>query len=217
MSTQVSTQMQQSTPSTKLLAPSPIRITSLLQFLQSYTESVAIKINHAGLYHTKIASFALCFGPLIVKRFSQNLCEIYKVSSDREYGLSLVVQLPWNYLGRIALVIFISIGPRRGQGLSMQWNLSFPRVVPFSAPIMKMAYNGDIVGMENLFMAGKASPTDVRPDGTGLLHVGISSIRKFFKSPTHSLQVAARVNSFELVEYLLNKGLCANKANDEGV
>ena len=180
MSTQVSTQVQQGTPSAKLLAPWPIRNTSFLQSLRTYAELVAIKINHAGLYHTKIASFALCFGPLIVKRFSQNLCEIYKVSSEREFGLSLVVQLPWNYLGRIALVIFISMGSRRCQGLSVQWNLSFPRVVPFSAPIMKIAYNGDIVGMENLFMAGKAMPTDVRPDGTGLLHVGISSIRNVF-------------------------------------
>ena len=99
----------------------------------------------------------------------------------------------------------------------MQWNLSFPRVVPFSAPVMKIAYSGDMVGMENLFMAGKASPTDVRPDGTSLLPVGTSSVRKLSQSPTHSLQIAARVNSFELVEYLLNKGLCANKANDEDV
>ena len=43
----------------------------------------------------------------------------------------------------------------------MQWSLSFSRVVPFSAPVMKKAYNGDALGVENMFTAGKASPIDV--------------------------------------------------------
>ena len=149
----------------------------LRSFLESYVEPISIKSDYIYLYNTRYASLALRLGPLIVKRFSQDYDEIYEVSSDDHYGIGISFQFPWYYLGRITLALFAKRQTHQYLNFSLQWNISFPGVVPTFSPIMKLARKGDLVGMETLFEAGEASPTDVMSDGTSLLHVRNSPAR----------------------------------------
>ena len=149
----------------------------LRSFLESYLEPTSIKCDYTYLYQIGHAALALRLGPLVVKRFSQDFDEIYEVPSDNYYGLGITIQFPWHYLGRITLAIFAVRQSYQYLSFSLQWNISFPRVVPVSSPIMKLARTADLAGMEAMFEAGQASPTDVMSDGTSLLHVRHSPTR----------------------------------------
>jgi hypothetical protein len=149
----------------------PVKSTSLIRFLQTYAEPYTISTQRALLYKTNFISFAVRYGPLVMRRFSREQDEIYEISPSCQHGFSIAIQLSWYFLGKMMLNVFAWREVSRFRGLSLQWNLSFPRVVPISAPIMDLARTGDIAGMEILFSAGEASPADVRSDGTSLLHV----------------------------------------------
>ena len=144
---------------------------SLTRFLESFIEPSSVKSNSSYRYDVKGASLALRFGPLIVKRFSQQQVEIYEVPPDGYCGLSIAIRLPKYFMTRINLALFAMRQSRHGLSFSLQWNVSFPRVIPSSAPVMELARNGDISTMADLFKTGKASPNDVQSDGTSLLHV----------------------------------------------
>ena len=151
--------------------PMSSKSSSLTTFLENYNEPISIKSHDTHLLQISSVSLALQSGPLIVKRFSYEHGEIYEVSSSNQYGFGLAVQLPWYYFGRMMLNIFIVRQSHQRLDFSLRCDFSFPSVVPHSAAIMKLAYTGDIPGMETLFKTGKASPNDVTSDGTSLLHV----------------------------------------------
>ena len=152
---------------------------SLMPFLESFVEPSSIKSNYSYLFQARCASLALCFGPLIVKRFSQRQEEIYEATSNGYYGLSIAVKLPLSFMGRVTFTLFAIRQSRQYLSFSLQWNVSLPKVVSHSAPIMRLARNGEIPAMEDLFKTGKASPYDVKFDGTSLLHVSFSSRFRF--------------------------------------
>lgn len=146
---------------------SSIKSASSARFLEPYS----IKTEQALLYKTGFMSLALRYGPLVMRRFSQEYGETYEVTSTCQRGFNIAIKLPWYLSREMILTVFAWQRVSQFHGLSFQLNLAFPKVVPNSAPIMKLALIGDILGMEVLFSAGKASPVDVRPDGIGLLHV----------------------------------------------
>ena len=164
-------QGQKLEPPTNTPTISPAARTNVFQFLQAHSEPIAIGIHQAHLFRFTSVFLALNHGPLVTRRFTKDLEEIHTVSTDGSFGIGLSVQLPWYSLGRIALRVYVSRGLRSYRSITMQCHLSFPSVVPFTAPIMRLAYSGDIAGMDKLFAAGEALPTDVRPDGSSLLHV----------------------------------------------
>lgn len=151
---------------TRICAESP----RLKRFLEHYVEPVSMKNHCTHLFSTNCASLAVRFGPVILERFSQDQGEFYEVSSHF-HGFGVAIHLHWRWLGRMTFTSFILPRSLHCPTFSMRWNFSFPGVVPNTASIMQLARSGDIGGMEALFKAGKASPTDVRPDGASLLHV----------------------------------------------
>ena len=122
--------------------------------------------NYAVILRVQRAHYKSCMpGQKAPVRAQQN-------SSEYLYGLRIALRL---FLSR-RLDFGLSISPALGRlgSLSLNFNFSFPRIVPPNAPIMNLAHNGDLSSMESLFRAGKASPTDVLGDGTTLLHVGFT-------------------------------------------
>lgn len=154
---------------------SPIKSANSKRFLEPHS----IKTERALLYKTGFISLALRYGPLVMRHFSRQNEEIYEVTSICQRGFNLAIKLPWYLSREMILTVFAWQGLSQFQGLSFQLNLAFPKIVPNSAPIMKLALIGDVFGMEKLFSAGEASPVDVRSDGIGLLHVSFFSIEIF--------------------------------------
>ena len=144
---------------------------SLTRFLERFIEPSSIKSESSYHYGMKYVSLALRFGPLIVRRFSHQQVEYYEVPAHGYYGLDLAVRLPMCFLVRINLALFAMRQSRQSLSFSLQWNMSFPRVIANTAPVIALARKGDISAMTDLFKTGMASPNDVQSDGTSLLHV----------------------------------------------
>ena len=150
------------------IGPSADR-SSYMLFLENFLEPFSVKSLHFYLFEARWISIALHFGPLIMKRFSPQQEELYEVSSDGYYGVNATIWSPLRLLGRISFSLFAI--KQSYQCLSLRWNVSLLRVVPKSAPVMRLTRAGDIAAIEDLFKLGKASLSDVKPDGTTLLHV----------------------------------------------
>ncbi len=157
------------------IGPSADR-SSFMLFLENFLEPFSIKSVHFYLYEARWVSIALHFGPLIVKRFSPHQEELYEVSSDGYYGVNATIWSPLFLLGKISFSLFPMRQSYQYSSFSLRWNVSLLRVVPNSAPVIKLTRAGDITAIEDLFKSGKASPSDVKPDGTTLLHVSPNTI-----------------------------------------
>lgn len=155
----------------------PVKSANLKHFFETYVEPASIKSYYTSLYRIRKASLAFRSGPLIVKRFSQEQEEIYEVPPNGYYGLAIVIQLPWYLWGRTTIALLAFRRSQQYMNFTLQWNLSLQNVVPNSARIIELTRRGDISGMENMYDSGKASPNDVKTDGTSLLHVGFSLLK----------------------------------------
>ena len=144
---------------------------SFMLFLENFLEPSSIKSIHFHLYEARWVFIALHFGPLIVKRFSAQQKEIYEISSGGYNGVNATIWSPLYLLGRVSFSLFAIRQSYQCLSFSLRWNISFSRVVPNSASIVKLTRAGEITATEDLFKSGKASPSDVKPDGTTLLYV----------------------------------------------
>jgi hypothetical protein len=96
----------------------------------------------------------------------------------RELRLKLRIQTPKLLFGVCrAIEIYES---RAAWG----FNIYIYNVVPNDSPIFSMAKNGDIVGIQQLFSAGRASPFDRNLSGETVLDVSSRHIIMRTKSPT---------------------------------
>jgi len=59
----------------------------------------------------------------------------------------------------------------KGMSISFQWNLSWPRIVPYGSRVVGFASIGDIAAMQHEFSTKQFTSLDVLPNGTSLLHV----------------------------------------------
>ena len=144
----------------------------LAKFLQSYAEPSSVQVKAIGGHTTRMMSLCYWFGPIVMKQWTQNGEEIFKVRpAGSAYGCGLTIRFPWYYLGRLDFVLFGFNEASTARTLSLRWSLSFPRVVSFDAHVMSYARNGDLNAIKKLFHEGKATCTDITPDGTSLLHV----------------------------------------------
>ena len=153
---------------------------SYMLFVENFLEPFSVKSIHFYLYEARWISIALHFGPLIMKRFSPQQEELYEVASDGYYGVNAMVWSPLYLLGKISFSLFAIRQSYQCLSFSLRWNVSLLRVVPMSAPVMRFTRAGDITAIEDLFKSGKASPSDVKPDGTTLLHVSPNTFLNSF-------------------------------------
>lgn len=66
---------------------------------------------------------------------------------------------------------------------SMQWNFSFPNIIPRTSDIFRYLQDGNVAAVKSTFQMGRASPRDIMLDGTSLLHV----ITRLHLSPSRHL------------------------------
>ena len=166
-------------------SPGPMHV------MEDYIELISIRSDRTYFYQAMNTFIAFECGSLAKRRISKDQDETVNLQTRDAYGFGIIIQFPWYCFGRIVFSIFATKRSQLCHSYSLQYNLELPRVVPVSASIMKMARSGDIVGMEALFGAGEASPADVTPYGTSLLHVG-HSIRHIPSSTSDSRFVDCR-------------------------
>lgn len=146
----------------------------LLQLLHPQAEPVAIRSCASRQWEAFSAKAHLWLGPVVVQRWNvEHQKPIFQATRPGEgYGIALVLA---STFGKVTIAIYFLRKHQRlrGQSVSVQWNLSFARQVRKDAKIIHLARTGDISGMKWLFQKGRASPSDVTPDGTSLLHVGL--------------------------------------------
>ena len=102
------------------------------------------------------------------------------------YAIGFAMTTYWCFALRLELVLFLFMRPKRQSvSLSLGYELRFPSVVTWDSEIVALALRGDVDSMKMKFTAGAASPFDVLPNGSTLLHVCTSpfSERKALTDP----------------------------------
>lgn len=63
----------------------------------------------------------------------------------------------------------------RSFSLSVRWNLTLPKTISWDDDQVEVALSGDVDALQKMFSRGEASPLEVLPEGSTLLHVRFSS------------------------------------------
>lgn len=150
--------------------------TSLKQFLESYMGPISIRASTLRQFKTLFADINLWLGPIMIQRWTATQSPIYEISApNRGYGLAIVAQPSFCYLHRVSFTLLFMRGHNQNLGnLSVRWNLSFSRVVPNDANIMRFARTNNLHAIQDLIQSGHAAASDITPTGTTLLHVGFA-------------------------------------------
>ncbi|KAH0536975.1 hypothetical protein FGG08_006203 [Glutinoglossum americanum] len=166
----------------------------------SYTQPVSVRA--ATLYYHEIwfIKLAIWRGPLFAQHWHRDRKPTFgPLSCDQSCGIG--VSFVWHYspFSRAAFTAsFMRKFKQSWVSPSLHWNISLPRIVANDSEIMEFASLGNIEAMVRLFRSGKASPTDITPQGNSLLHI------------------AVRSNHLEVCKRLLLEGVDANAAGQDG-
>lgn len=115
------------------------------------------------------------------------------------YAVGLAMTTYWCFALRLELVLYLSVWPkRRSLSLSFGCELKFPSVVTWDSEIVALALRGDVDCMKTRFAAGAASPFDVLPNGSTLLHLAVME------------------NQSRMVGFLIQQGALLNAVDDYG-
>ena len=139
---------------------------------------VSVKVATIRHFTKSMGSLTFWFGPAMNQRWVQEGTHYHKALSPvYGHGFCVAVQLPWYYWSRGTVTFVIFRRPRQFHHLSVQCNISFPRVIPRDAAVIRLTQVHDVHAVKEMFKAGDASPCDVTLDGISLLHVCITFSR----------------------------------------
>lgn len=150
------------------------RTVNLTRILQpTYSKHMTIRANTWYFCKTVLGNFALWSGPTIPRHWTDGQRTFQEEEPQgSNFGFGAGIRLYTHYLNTSIVVAFVwSRNLRRD--LSLHWKLSLPRTVPREADIHDFVRNGKLDLVRSIFVTGKATPSDIMPDGTGLLHVCI--------------------------------------------
>lgn len=152
---------------------------SLKQFLDSYMGPSSIRASTLRQFKTIFGGLTIWLGPIMFQRWTSTQNPFYEISAPRNgFGLAIMMQLPYFNSQKAAFKLFFMRNRNPIlRGTSVQWNLSFPNVVPKDTSIMRFARTNNVEAIRNLFQTGQAAASDTTSMGTSLLHV---SLAKFF-------------------------------------
>lgn len=89
-----------------------------------------------------------------------------------DYGLTWAVMLHQTRRFRLDIVaIFPGDWHRTGATLSMNWHLSWPRILQYDSRLVDIALRGDVEAMRGELASGRSDPFGVLGSGKSLLHV----------------------------------------------
>lgn len=93
------------------------------------------------------------------------------------YAIGLAMTSYWCFALRLELVLYIFVRPKRpGLSLSLGCDLKFPNVITWDSEIVALSLRGDVDSMKIKFATAEASPFDVLPNCSTLLHVCTSHL-----------------------------------------
>ena len=122
----------------------------------------------------------------------------------------------WCFALRLELVLYLFVRPKRPSiSLSFGCSLRFPSVVTWDSEVVALALRGDVDNMKMKLAGGEASPFDVLPSGSTLLHVCTPHCLNE-KAQLILEQLAASENQFEMVKFLIQQGASLNAIDNFG-
>ena len=120
-------------------------------------------------------------------------CSACHCSRSPESSFKVVYQFPNHLINR-----YVSMKMQYGRSSGPEFLLRVPRVVPWSHLLWNYAINGDLLAIQRLFAAGKASPYDLNPRGSNAFYY------------------AGNRDPLRLFRYFLEQGMDMNHPNDVG-
>ena len=122
--------------------------------------------------NANLGSLCCWLGPVIFKRWTECGEELFDLRPEQAaFGLRLTVRPSNLYLRTLSLEVFMQREIHRLEKWSIRWSLSFPKIIPKDSLVLRLASEGDVKGVKEMFEAGRAGCTDSTPNGTSLLHV----------------------------------------------
>ena len=132
------------------------------------------------------------------------------------YAIGLAMTTYWCFALRLELVLYLFVRPKRPSiSLSFGCDLRFPSVVTWDSEVVALTLRGDVDNMKMKLAGGEASPFDVLPSGSTLLHV-CSPHCPNEKAQLILEQLAASENQSEMVNFLIQQGASLNAIDDFG-
>ena len=111
------------------------------------------------------------------------------------YAIGIAMTTYWCFALRLELVLYLFVRPKSPSiSLSFGCNLRFPSVVTCDSEVVALTLRGDVDKMKMKLAGGEASPFDVLPSGSTLLHVCTPQSPQR-KSSAHGEQLAASEKS----------------------
>lgn len=144
--------------------------------LKSYAEPVAVRSSFIGSFTTNLGLFALWLGPIYMQRWTDDRSPCFEITpANHGYGIGFAISPVWCSFRVELVVYFLSKWKGSSGTLTSRWNLSVPRILPWHGDIARLVLCGDVDALKDRLGAKAATPFDVLPDGSTLLHVCLSS------------------------------------------
>lgn len=97
------------------------------------------------------------------------------------FGVAMLGPIPF----RIEIALYLLANLWSNQ-FSLSWSLNLPRTIPWDAPQVEFVRNGNARAVQKMFSERRATPFDLLPDGSTLLHVRLLSTQMQLKVLTQN-------------------------------
>lgn len=143
------------------------------QPLQNFRELNTAKTHSWRIWEVIHGTYASWSGHAIIQRWTKiKPCSYERDDFTECYGFAISVRLHRCGSKRgVSISLGIDQHSRPQSCYSIQWNLSFPSIIPRSADVFRYVQAGDLAAVRSTFLMGEASPHDMTLDGISLLHV----------------------------------------------
>ena len=142
----------------------------LQNVLRAYAEPVAVRSSIIRFSESKLWPFVLWLGPINIQRWTDDQTPCFEVT-PASYGVGFAASPVWCSFRFELVLYFFSRWKGSTWNFSLRWNLTLPKVLPWDADIVRQASSGDVDALKGQFRANAATPLDMLPDGSTLLHV----------------------------------------------
>jgi hypothetical protein len=152
---------------------SSLQIDSPKDIYESPVQLVSVRATAVCQRNMRFIKVTLWRGPLFVQRWNQGRQPAFgPLPRSQGYSVGISFAFPSSQLKSvICTTSFLRKFNKSRMSTSIRWNLSLPTVVGKDSEVMEFASLGNWEAMTRLFRSGKASPTDIAPDGGSLLYV----------------------------------------------
>jgi hypothetical protein len=154
-------------PSSSLWIDSPQAV------YESHIQPISVRATRMCQQNTRYIKVTLWRGPLYVQRWRPSRQPAFgPLPQDQGYGAGISFTFASPYFTNATFTTsFLRQFNKSWMSTSVHWNLSLPAVVEKDSEIVEFASLGNLEAMLELFRSGRATPTDITPDGSSLLHV----------------------------------------------